>query len=196
MILLSSSGTNVNKIINNINNKKQNISFSSHTALLRILFPRSCTLRSRCRHDSSFFTTSKLQWEALLNLTISILYVMQMISFCWVLPQIDCNFREKIKIFTFLYSETAQRAKYGILSQNLQFNLRRDPRINILWASRLWVCRRQEPILGYITKTYEEKNSGSGEFKSYIVVVSMDVNYGMIGTDLRVLYEYMCSNLP
>ena len=58
-----------------------------------------------------------------------------------------------------------QRAKYGILSQNFDFNLRRDPRINFLWELRLWVGRRKEPTLGYIPKTYE-KNSGSGGLKS------------------------------
>ena len=30
---------------------------------------------------------------------------------------------------------------------------------NFLWASRLWVGRRKEPILGYVPKNYEKKNS-------------------------------------
>ena len=29
----------------------------------------------------------------------------------------------------------------------------------ILWASRLWVGRRKEPILGYVPKNDEKKNS-------------------------------------
>ena len=31
---------------------------------------------------------------------------------------------------------------------------------NFLWASRLWVGRRKEPILGYVPKNDEKKNSG------------------------------------
>ena len=30
---------------------------------------------------------------------------------------------------------------------------------NFLWASRLWVGRRKEPILDYVPKNYEKKNS-------------------------------------
>ena len=33
----------------------------------------------------------------------------------------------------------------------------RDHRKNILWASRLWVGRRKEPILGYVPKNDEKK---------------------------------------
>ena len=32
---------------------------------------------------------------------------------------------------------------------------------NFLWASRLWVGRRKKPILGYVSKNYEKKNSGT-----------------------------------
>ena len=33
---------------------------------------------------------------------------------------------------------------------------------NFLWASRLWVGRRKEPILGYVSKNYKKKkNSGT-----------------------------------
>ena len=32
---------------------------------------------------------------------------------------------------------------------------------NFQWGSRLWVGRRKEPILGYVPKNYERKNSGS-----------------------------------
>ena len=31
--------------------------------------------------------------------------------------------------------------------------IRRDHKKNYLWASRLWVGRRKEPILGYVPKT-------------------------------------------
>ena len=37
-------------------------------------------------------------------------------------------------------------------------NLRRDRQKNFLWASRLWVGRRKEPVLGDVPKNYEKKN--------------------------------------
>ena len=46
------------------------------------------------------------------------------------------------------------------LSKTFDFNLRRDHQKNFLWASRLWVSRRKEPILGYFPKNDEKKNSG------------------------------------
>ena len=36
---------------------------------------------------------------------------------------------------------------------------------NFLWATRLWVGRRKEPILGNVKKKYEKKNSGSDRFR-------------------------------
>ena len=36
---------------------------------------------------------------------------------------------------------------------------------NFLWASRLWVGRRKKPILGFVPKNYEKKNSGSKGLK-------------------------------
>ena len=41
------------------------------------------------------------------------------------------------------------------------FNLRRDHQKKFIWASRLWVGRRKEPILGYVSKNYAKNNSGS-----------------------------------
>ena len=37
----------------------------------------------------------------------------------------------------------------------------KGPSKKFLWASRLWVGRRKEPILGYVPKNYVKKNSGS-----------------------------------
>ena len=37
-------------------------------------------------------------------------------------------------------------ALWGTFTQNFDFNLRRDYQKEILWASRLWVDRRKEPI--------------------------------------------------
>ena len=41
---------------------------------------------------------------------------------------------------------------------NVNSILRRDHQKNFLWASRLWVGRRKEPILGYVPKNDEKKN--------------------------------------
>ena len=46
-------------------------------------------------------------------------------------------------------------------SKTFDFNFRRDHQKKISWALRLWVGRRKEPILGYISKIYEKENSGS-----------------------------------
>ena len=45
-------------------------------------------------------------------------------------------------------------------SKTFDFNFRRDHQKNFLWASRLWVGRRKELILGYVPKNDEKKNSG------------------------------------
>ena len=42
---------------------------------------------------------------------------------------------------------------------SILFNLRRDHQKNFLWASRLWVGRRKEPILGYVPKNDENRIS-------------------------------------
>ena len=36
-----------------------------------------------------------------------------------------------------------------------------DPQKNFLWALRLWVGRRKEPSLSYVTKNDEIKNPGT-----------------------------------
>ena len=41
------------------------------------------------------------------------------------------------------------------------FQFKKASSKKFLWASQLWVGRRKEPILGYISKNYEKKNSGS-----------------------------------
>ena len=50
-------------------------------------------------------------------------------------------------------------------SKTFNFNFRRDHQKNFLWASRLWVCRQKEPILGYVPKKYERNNSGRNGLK-------------------------------
>ena len=49
--------------------------------------------------------------------------------------------------------------------KTFDFNLRRDHQKNLLWASRLWVGRRKEPILGYVPKKDEKNNSGGKGLK-------------------------------
>ena len=67
----------------------------------------------------------------------------------------------KIKIYKFVWPFSSYRVHMASLSKNFDFNLRRDHQKNFLWASRLWVGRRKEPILGYVPKNYEKENSGS-----------------------------------
>ena len=60
------------------------------------------------------------------------------------------------------------------IEKNFNFEIRRDHQKNFLWASRLWVSRRKEPILSYAPKNNEKKNSGSKgllkKMKNYIFV--------------------------
>ena len=51
--------------------------------------------------------------------------------------------------------------------KTFDFNLRRNHQKNFLWASRLWVGRRKEPILGYVPKKDEKKNSGGKGLRWY-----------------------------
>ena len=45
------------------------------------------------------------------------------------------------------------------LSLKFQFYFKKESsKKNFLWASRLWVGRRKEPILGYVPKNNEKKN--------------------------------------
>ena len=46
------------------------------------------------------------------------------------------------------------------LTKNFDLNLRRDHQKIFLWAARIWVGRRQEPILGYVPKNDEKNNLG------------------------------------
>ena len=64
-----------------------------------------------------------------------------------------------MKIYEFVLLFAARRAIYGTFSQILILILEGIFKKNFLWASRQWVCRRKEPILGYVPKQ-DEKNSG------------------------------------
>ena len=54
-------------------------------------------------------------------------------------------------------------------SKTFDFNFRRNHQKKFLWASRLWVGRRKEPILAYVQKNNEKKNSGGKWLKLLIV---------------------------
>ena len=51
------------------------------------------------------------------------------------------------------------------MTKILYFNLRRYPQKNFLCTSRLWVGRRKETILSYVTKNNEKKNLGKNGLK-------------------------------
>ena len=61
-------------------------------------------------------------------------------------------------------------------TQIFYFNLRRDHQKYILWASRLWVGRRKEPILGYVPRNYEKNNSGSEELNTNLHLRNENLN--------------------
>ena len=45
------------------------------------------------------------------------------------------------------------------LSPKFQFYFKKGSSKNFLWASRLWVGRRKEPILGYVLKNDKKKKN-------------------------------------
>ena len=65
----------------------------------------------------------------------------------------------KMKISKFYYSFNAQEDTGVLFHWNFNSILRSDHQKNFLWASRLWVGRRKVPILGYVPKKDEKKNS-------------------------------------
>ena len=65
-------------------------------------------------------------------------------------------------------------------SKTFDFNLRREHQKNFLWASRLWVGRRKEPILGYVSKNDEKKNSGGKGLirKENLMIHHLNISFG------------------
>ena len=76
--------------------------------------------------------------------------------------------------------------------QNFDFKIRRDHQIFLLWASRLWVGRRKEPILVYVPKNYGKKNSGSkGLMNVYCAALGLLFD---ISSHARTTYKsYVCA---
>ena len=53
---------------------------------------------------------------------------------------------------------------------NFDFKIKRDHEKNFLWALRLWVGRRQKPVLGYIyLENWWKNNSGHKGLKHHNV---------------------------
>ena len=115
----------------------------------------------------------KLGWKSLIKLRISywkyIFFMLQKTFVtvfhcfrtpeCWSISHFSylliwelctkCHEKHGKTLFSHTYHPySAQRPKYRTFDQNFNFNLRRDPQKNFLWASHLWVGRRKEPILG------------------------------------------------
>ena len=76
-------------------------------------------------------------------------------SLPWVWSQ---KSTEKSKFFTGQLTFNAQEDTGVPFHRNFNSILRRDHQTNFLWASRLWVGRRKEPILGYVPKNDEKNN--------------------------------------
>ena len=74
-----------------------------------------------------------------------------------ILKKYKSQYSKKKKSINPLVPSTHKSAQ---IAQNFVGKIRRDRQKNFLWASRLWVGRRKEPILGYLPKNYK-KNSGS-----------------------------------
>ena len=64
---------------------------------------------------------------------------------------------EEMKIFKLHQPFKAQEDTGVPFHRNFNSILRRYIQKNFLWASRLWVGRRKEPILGYVPKNDEKR---------------------------------------
>ena len=65
---------------------------------------------------------------------------------------------------------TPRRTQVLTMNRYINSILRRDHQNNFLWASRLWVGRRKEPILGYVPKNNEKKNLVHKGLKNTLVL--------------------------
>ena len=76
------------------------------------------------------------------------------------------------------YPFTAQRAIYGTFGQNFDFHISRDHQKNVIWASRLWVGRREEAIwIRLCPETRRKKNLGSNRIKVITFWSQLDSKY-------------------
>ena len=63
------------------------------------------------------------------------------------------------------------------IEKKFDFKIRKDNQKNFQWASRLWVGRRKQPILGYVPKNDEKKNSGGKGLKKIRPNAELYINY-------------------
>ena len=61
------------------------------------------------------------------------------------------------------------------------------------WATPLWVGRRKEPILGYVSKNYEKKNSGTKGLTEAIIKMN---GYLELTVVYDMSYYVKLSSLP
>ena len=62
------------------------------------------------------------------------------------------------------------------LAKKFWFQFRKVSSKNFLWASRLWVGRRKDPILSYITKNDEKNNPGTNGLMFVISYLQTEKN--------------------
>ena len=63
-------------------------------------------------------------------------------------------------------------------------------KIKFLWASQLWVGRRKEIILGYVSKNYKKKKSGTKGLKKIENLQISLTFYGLLGTYVHELAKF------
>ena len=98
------------------------------------------------------------------------------------------------------------RRTHGVpFQQNFNSILRRYHQKNFLWASRLWVGRRKEPILGWVQKNDIKKLVHKGLICDCVCKIHSMVSTMNVKTNLYVLkifhkyqfpiYQYECQSL-
>ena len=80
-------------------------------------------------------------------------------------------------------------------SKTFGFNFRRDHQKIFLWASRLWVGRRKEPILGYVSKNDVKKNSGGKGLNMVVILVNRSNNQSILNYTIYILVFLLFSFL-
>ena len=56
-------------------------------------------------------------------------------------------------------------------SKKISFQFKKRSLKKILWASRLWVGSRKEPILGHVQKNYEKRIHDEKGYEVYVVEI-------------------------
>ena len=80
------------------------------------------------------------------------------------------------------------------VSSKFRFQKKKGYRKKFLWAPRLWVGRRWEPILGYISKFDGIKVSGINGLKKMIFFLTFMTHYCLTATIVTVLSKFRFKN--